>query len=70
LNFDSSLIASGGMDKFLKIWNMGTSKCVKTLLGHINTIWCVDFSDDGRLVASGGSDQVIKLWELNSEKCE
>ena len=38
---------------------------VRTLKGHIYSVWSVSFSPDGRLLASGSGDETIKLWRVS-----
>jgi len=37
-------------------------KCLKTLEGHIETVWFVAFSPDGTKIISGSYDGTIKIW--------
>ena len=34
-----------------------------TALGHINSVFCVDFSHDGAQIVSGSADSTIKIWD-------
>ena len=67
---DGTLLASGGSDNTIRIWNPYTGENLRTLKGHlpigddgytsypINVSW----SPDGTLLASGGSDDTIRIW--------
>ncbi|QIR37154.1 hypothetical protein HCG51_10745 [Tolypothrix sp. PCC 7910] len=59
---DSSLIASGSIDKTVKLWRRdGTA--LTTLTGHQGAIRSVKFSPDGQMLASASEDGTIKLWK-------
>src|SRR5439155_16828534 len=57
------LVASGGEDGTVKLWEAPGGRLVATLQGHTGMIWGVALSADGRLVASGGQDGSVRLWE-------
>jgi len=60
---DGRLVASGGSDKMVKIWEVHSGRVLRQLVGHA---FSVDFSPDGRLLASGGQDTTVKVWEISS----
>jgi len=60
---DRSLI-SGSSDKTIKIWNIKTGECIKTLEGINNRVRSLAVLHDGTL-ASGSDDETIKLWNTN-----
>ncbi|MEG4013289.1 MULTISPECIES: AAA-like domain-containing protein [unclassified Microcoleus] len=61
---DSQLIASGSVDKTIKLWRRyGTE--VATLKGHQAIVRSVKFSPDGQFIASGGDDGTVKIWQRN-----
>ena len=39
--------ATGSHDKSIKIWDVNTFKSTKTLLGHQQGVWCVNYRSDG-----------------------
>ena len=61
---DSQLIASGSVDKTIKLWRRDGTE-VATLKGHQAIVRSVKFSPDGELIASGGDDGTVKLWRKN-----
>jgi len=55
------IIASGSLDKTIKIWQ-GDGTLLNTLMGHSSSVYGVDFSPEGQLLTSASSDNTIKLW--------
>jgi WD40 repeat protein len=46
---DGKLLASGGLDLTIKIWEVSTGTLLRSLIGHSNSITSVAFSPDGKL---------------------
>jgi len=64
LSSDGKLIAAGGRDNAIKLWDAGTGRLLFTLTGHIKSIRDLAFSPDSKLLASAGQDAAIKLWSV------
>ncbi|KAL1988362.1 hypothetical protein VTN96DRAFT_10045 [Rasamsonia emersonii] len=62
----SNLLVSASRDKTLRIWDVTTGYCVKTIQGHSDWVRDVAASPDGRFLLSGGNDQVPRLWDISS----
>ena len=66
---DGTKFASGSDDKTVKLWDVTSGECLKTLEGHSWTVTSVSFSPDGTKVASGSNDNTVKLWDVTSGEC-
>ncbi|MBW4623355.1 MAG: hypothetical protein KME17_28860 [Cyanosarcina radialis HA8281-LM2] len=60
------ILASGSGDQSVKLWDIDTGECLKTLTGHTNRVYTVAFSPDGKTLASGSFDRTIALWDVDS----
>ena len=49
-------------------WDVATGKQIRVFEGHLDALYAVAVSPDGRLMASGGYDQKIILWDIASGK--
>ena len=62
-SFDSKILASGGGDNKIILWDPKKGERLKTLEGHSGSVLTVAWRYDGRLLASGGADNKIILWD-------
>ena len=61
---DGKLLASGGDNNTIMLWDVASGTLTKTLTGHADVVWSVAFSPDGKLLASGSYDKTIKIWRV------
>ncbi|WP_334845645.1 nSTAND1 domain-containing NTPase [Nostoc sp.] len=64
---DSKIIASGGADGIIKIWD-SNGKFLYDLPHQKKEFWRVIFSHHGKLLASASTDGTVKLWSIESKK--
>eukprot|EP01052_Picozoa_sp_SAG31_P059717 SAG31_NODE_18981_length_615_cov_6.149225_1_plen_87_part_10 len=69
--FDPSggTLASGSQDHtaHLKLWDVASGECLRTLEGHSSSVFSVAFDPSGGTLASAGSiDATVKLWDVAS----
>ena len=65
---DGGILASGGMDGTIQLWNPQIDTHQAILRGPTNGgILSVTISPDGGILASGSADGIIQLWNLQTE---
>ena len=68
LSYQRTSMRTGGYygDKTIKLWEVNTGKCLKTIEGPPGGFMSADISSDGSYVFSGSSDNRVRLWDLTS----
>ncbi|KAG9239719.1 nuclear migration protein-like protein nudF [Amylocarpus encephaloides] len=61
-----NLLVSASRDKTLRIWDVSTGYCVKTIREHAEWVKDVSPSYDGRWLLSVVVDQTARLWDASS----
>ena len=65
---NSCLIASGGDDKCVKIWDINKQAQIMNYCEHLKSINCIRWSPDGIYFASCSNDHKIKLYDIRCNK--
>lgn len=65
---DGRYIVSVSIDEIIKVWDVKTAKCIKTIKDDSNGIYSVKFTPDGKYIISATSVG-IKIWEIESGVC-
>ncbi len=63
------LLVSGGSDALVRLWNIASGECFKTLQGHTSWVRSLSFSPDDNTLASSSFDLSIRLWNIQNGQC-
>ena len=61
---DSKVVASGGSDETVTLWDRESGKEIQRLIGHSGGISTVSFSPDGQQLASASADGSTRVWSV------
>ncbi|RCH89026.1 hypothetical protein CU097_006939 [Rhizopus azygosporus] len=64
---DLPIIISSSLDNTIKIWDLHSGQCLRTLFGHIQGIWGLDF--DKLHIVSGSHDKTLRIWDTETGRC-
>src|SRR5262249_4259787 len=65
------LLASGGEDEMVRLWDVNTGQECGTLKGHqgnVNAVAFIPAAPDSKLLASAGDDRTIRIWDVDSQR--
>jgi serine/threonine protein kinase len=65
---DGKILASGGADRRIRLWNTDTAKIIYTLDGHLESVTAIEFMPNGKILISTGADRTIRFWDLESKQ--
>uniref|UniRef100_A0A060T8F1 ARAD1D05940p n=1 Tax=Blastobotrys adeninivorans TaxID=409370 RepID=A0A060T8F1_BLAAD len=74
---DSTLVAGGFSDSFVKVWSLRGDKIKsvlkddepstsRRLVGHSGSVYGLSFSPDNRYLLSSSEDKTVRLWSLDT----
>lgn len=62
----NGLLASGGADRTVRLWNTSNYTLNRTYRGHNEPVSALALTPDGRLLASASVDGAVRLWSTSS----
>ncbi|KAF7194853.1 hypothetical protein HII31_03813 [Pseudocercospora fuligena] len=65
----NSLLASGGPESTVRVWDCRTGKRVTKLVGHTDNIRDILVSQDGTTIMTASSDRTVKVWSTIAGRC-
>jgi WD40 repeat protein/tRNA A-37 threonylcarbamoyl transferase component Bud32 len=66
ISLDGELLASGGDDEHVLIWNLQTRKILHTLHIGEDGVYSIAFCPDEALLATAGGDGWVRIWDVKS----
>lgn len=67
LRFNRKYLISGSYDATVKVWDVDSGTCIRTLTGHQKGVRALVF--DSQKLITGGLDLTIKVWNYHTGEC-
>lgn len=64
-----SIIASGGPESIVRVWDSRTGKRITKFVGHTDNVRDVLITQDGDTILTASSDQTVKVWSMTAGRC-
>jgi RNA polymerase sigma factor (sigma-70 family) len=64
---DGKVLASGGTNRTIRIWELATRGQRCQLPGHLGAVLTLAFSPDGKALASGSADATVLVWDVTGQ---
>ena len=69
LSVRGSIMASGGPESIVRLWDPRSGKRITKFVGHTDNIRDVLVNEDGDTVMTASSDQTVKVWSITAGRC-
>ena len=66
---DDNYFLSAGIDRSIRIWKLGSWKCLKYLRGHSAPVTAVSVHRSKSIFVSASLDRTLRLWNLGTGQC-
>jgi len=63
---DGALLATGGYDRVIRVWDVATGRERATFDGHVEHVASLEFSPDGKRIASVSHDTTGLVWDAST----
>jgi WD40 repeat protein len=62
-------LASGSFDHTVRLWDVKSGECRRTLIGHKNDVNNVVYSPNGSQLVSCSDDSKVRVWDVETGTC-
>ena len=69
LSVRGSILASGGPESTVRLWDPNSGKRITNFVGHTDNIRDILVNEDGDTVMTASSDQTVKVWSITAGRC-
>eukprot|EP01134_Creolimax_fragrantissima_P000848 CFRG0848T1 len=67
VQLEDTVLYSGSFDNTIKVWNLASGSCLKSIVAHDSGVSCLRCEHD--IIVSGSSDNTLKIWPKDLSKC-
>ncbi|KAI9703863.1 MAG: hypothetical protein M1836_007635 [Candelina mexicana] len=69
LSVRGSILASGGPESIVRVWDPRSGKRITKFVGHTDNIRAILINQDGDKIITASSDQTVKVWSVTAGRC-
>lgn len=69
LSVRGSIMASGGPESIVRLWDPKSGKRITNFVGHTDNIRDILINQDGDTIMTASSDQSVKVWSITAGRC-
>jgi WD repeat-containing protein 48 len=69
LSVSRSMLASGGPESIVRLWDPKSGKRITKFMGHTDNIRDILISETGDTIMTASSDQTVKVWSVTAGRC-
>ncbi|KAK0386850.1 hypothetical protein NLU13_5163 [Sarocladium strictum] len=69
LGVGHNLVASGGPEKVVRLYDPRTGDKISKLVGHVDNIRAILIDESGDTILSAGGDKTVKMWSVKGGRC-
>jgi WD40 repeat protein len=66
LSADGRMIATGGYEGTINLWDASSLEREASLLGHVGVVTSLAWSPDGKILASRSDEGTVSLWDVGT----